>query len=183
LLKHNEDSLAIENFRKSLSLDQKQPEIQQVMAETLFKTKRYLEAIDAYKTLISMRQKPTAQDFYSIGRAYYFTKMYTEADEAFLKLIELQPNMSVGYLWEARTKSNLDPESEAGLARPYYEKLIEKLSATPDKGKQDLIEAYSYLGYYHFLKEENALSKEYWSKVITLNPSDERAKEALRALQ
>lgn len=183
LLKHNEDSLAIESFRKSLSLEQKQPEIQQVMAETLFKSKRYPESIDAYKTLISMRTKPTSQDYYSIGRAYYFTKQYTEAGEAFLKLIELQPNLSVGYLWEARTKANLDPESEDGLAKPYYEKLIEKASATPDKNKQDLVEAYSYLGYYHFLKEENALSKDYWSKVITLNPGDERAKEALKALQ
>jgi tetratricopeptide (TPR) repeat protein len=140
------------------------------------------EAIDAFTSLMAMRQKPTAQDYYAIGRAYYFTRQFTEADAAFLKLIELQPNMSVGYLWEARTKSNLDPESEEGLARPYYEKLIEKASVNPEKGKQDLIEAYSYLGYYHFIKAENALARDYWAKVIALNPNDEKAKEALKAL-
>jgi tetratricopeptide (TPR) repeat protein len=183
LLKQNDDSLAIENFRKSVALDAKQVEIQQLIAETLFKNKRYTEAIDEYKSLMAIRQKPTSQDYYSIGRAYYFTNQYAEADVAFLKLIELQPNMTVGYLWEARTKSNLDPESEAGLAKPYYEMLIEKASANPEKSKQDLIEAYSYLGYYHFIKEDDALAKDYWSKVIALNPNDEKAKEALKALQ
>ncbi len=183
LLKQNEDSLAIESFRKSLAMDAKQVEVQQLTAETLFKAKRYEESIDAYKSLIALRQKPASQDYYSIGRAYYFTKQYTEADAAFLKLIELQPNMTVGYLWEARTKSNLDPETEEGLAKPYYEKLVEKASANPEKSKQDLIEAYSYLGYYHFIKQENAASKGYWTKVIALNPGDEKAKEALKALQ
>ena len=90
--------------------------------------------------------------------------------------------MTVGYLWEARAKSNLDPESENGLAKPYYEKLIEKATANPEKNKNDLVEAYSYLGYYHFLKQENQLSKSYWQKVIALSPDDAKAKEALRAL-
>jgi tetratricopeptide (TPR) repeat protein len=183
LLKQSEDSLAIEGFRKSIALDRDQLEIHQLMAETLFKNKRYPEAIDAYKTLIALRQKPTSQDFYSIGRAYYFMKQFEDAGAAFTKLIELQPNMTVGYLWEARAMSNLDPESEQGLAKPYYEKLIEKASGSPEKSKQDLIEAYSYLGYYHFIKEENSLSKDYWTKVVALNPADEKAKEALKALQ
>ncbi|HEX6891016.1 MAG TPA: tetratricopeptide repeat protein, partial [Chryseolinea sp.] len=182
LIRQNEDSLAIENLRRSISLEKRQPDLLQLLAETYFKIKKYPEAISAYENLIELRSKPSSQDYYSLGRAYYFNKQFEKADTMFIKLIELQPNMTVGYLWGARAKSNLDPESEQGLARPYYEKLIEKASATPEKSRNDLLEAYSYLGYYHFLKQENQLSKSDWQKVITLNPEDAKAREALKAL-
>ena len=182
LIKQNEDSLAIDNLKKSIALEEKQPEVIQLIAETYFKAKKYPEAISAYEKLIALKGKGSSQDYYSLGRAYYFNKRYESADTTFLKLIELQPNMTVGYLWEARAKSNLDPESENGLAKPYYEKLIEKASADPDKSKNDLVEAYSYLGYYHFLKQDIQVSKSYWQKVIALNPDDAKAKGALKAL-
>jgi len=182
LLKQNEDSLAVISFQKSLMLEGKQPELLQLQAETYYKSKKFPEAIVSYEQLIRLRAKPASQDYYTLGRAYYFDKQFEKADTIFQKLIELQPNMTVGYLWEARTKANLDPESEVGLAKPYYEKLIEKASNTPEKSKNDLVEAYSYLGYYHLLKEEVGLSKSYWQKVLALNPEDSKAKEALKAL-
>ncbi|HEX6227053.1 MAG TPA: hypothetical protein VFZ52_21690, partial [Chryseolinea sp.] len=137
--------------------------------------------IDVYKELMVIRPKTPSQDYYTLGRALYFNNQFVEADSIFSKLIELQPNMTVGYLWEARTKSNLDPESVNGLAKPYYEKLIEKASINPEKSRSDLVEAYSYLGYYHLLKEQPVVSKSYWKKVLELNPDDAKAKEALKA--
>ncbi len=182
LLKQNEDSLATQSFQKSLEMEPKQADVLQLLAETYFKSKKYSDAIASYERLMAIRTKPASQDYYTLGRAYYFDKQYDKADLIFLKLIELQPNMTVGYLWEARAKSNLDPDSENGLAKPFYEKLIEKASATPEKSKNDLLEAYSYLGYYHFLKQELPLSKSYWQKVLALSPDDVKAKEALKAL-
>ena len=117
-----------------------------------------------------------------MAQGYYITKQFGKADTTFQKLIELQPNISVGYLWTARTKSQLDPETVKGLAKPYYEKVIEKASANPEKEKNNLIEAYSYLGYYHYLKGDLQVSKGYWEKSLALNPADEKAKEAIRAL-
>lgn len=183
LLKQNDDSLAVQSFRKSLALDKNQPDIQQVMAETLFRNRKYVEAIDAYKTLMALRSRPTSQDYYALGRACYFTGHFAEADSAFQKLIAMQPDMAIGYLWEARTKANLDPETEEGLAKSYYEKVIEIMAASKENSRNELIEAYSYMGYYHFLKEENNLSKDFWEKVIALNPGDEKAQEALRVLR
>jgi tetratricopeptide (TPR) repeat protein len=183
LLKQKKDSLALNEFEKSISMDDKQQDIVQVMGETYFKNKRYSESIGAYEKLFVLKSKPSSQDYYTLGRAYYFNKQYEGADTVFQKLIELQPNVSISYLWAARTKSNLDPESENGLAKPYYEKVVEKASATPEKNKNDLIEAYSYLGYYHLLKNENAVAKSYWQKVLSLNPNDEKAKQALKAIK
>ncbi|WP_276373426.1 tetratricopeptide repeat protein [Chryseolinea sp. H1M3-3] len=183
LLKQNQDSTAIVAFGRSLSLDGNQPELLQLQAESYFKIKKYAQAIESYEKLMSIRSKPLSQDLYTLGRAYYFNQEYDKAEVTFQKLVELQPNMTVGYLWTARTKSNLDPESEKGLAKPFYETLIEKALPTPEKNKNDLMEAYSYLGYYHFLKQEAAISKSYWNKLLELNPNDTRAKEALKAFQ
>jgi tetratricopeptide (TPR) repeat protein len=183
LIKQNEDSLAVISLEKSLQLDSGQAEILQLLGETQFQNKKYSDAIAAYEKLFLLRSKPVSQDLYMLGRAYYFNQQYEKSDTIFQKLIELQPNMVVGYLWEARTKSNLDPETEGGLAKPFYEKVVEKALATPEKNKSELLEAYSYLGYFHFLKQELSTSKSYWNKVLAINPSDSKAKEALKALQ
>jgi Flp pilus assembly protein TadD len=182
LLKLNEDSLAAMNFEKSLNLEKGQTSVVQLLAETQFKMKHYEKSITSYRELMKLRKKPMAQDYYSIGRAQYFTRHYESADSAFVRLTELQPNLAVGYLWLARAKSNLDPESEQGLAKPFYDKYIEMASATPDKSKNELIEAYSYLGYYYFLKNDKVQSKACWQKVIGFNPKDEKAIEALKAI-
>ena len=182
LLKQNEDSLAIIQLQKSLALKADQLENMRTLAETFYKMKKFPQAIEAYGKLKELNAKATSQDVYTLGRAYYFNSQYEHADSAFQQLIAMQPKMTVGYLWEARTKANLDPESEDGLAQPYYSKLVEMALAAPEKNKSDLVEAYSYLGYYHLLKQELIVSKSYWKKVLGLSPDDARAKEALKAI-
>ncbi|HMI77977.1 MAG TPA: hypothetical protein VK484_04250, partial [Ferruginibacter sp.] len=159
-----------------------------------FKLKKYKEAIAAYDSLKVQKTKLASADLYTVGRAYYFdsqsdtldaarqTMQLQKADSSFQKLIESQPNMTVSYIWAARTKVSLDPESENGLAKPFYEKLIEKALPTPDKNKNDLIEAYSYLGYYHFIKGERSVAKTNYEKVLALDPANERAKVAIKEL-
>jgi tetratricopeptide (TPR) repeat protein len=183
LLRLNQDSLAQVSFQKSLAMNRNQPILLQLQAETYFKRKKYTETLQAYQQLERRGYKLLAQDYYAKGLSHYFNKQYLSADSAFLKLIELQPDMSVGYLWEARTKSNLDPETEGGWAKPYYERVIEKDKANPDKNRKDLIEAYSYLGYFHYLKKEMKVSKSYWQKVLDLDPKDPRAQEAVKQIR
>lgn len=181
LLQQRQDSLAIDVFAKSLKLDTNQPEILQLQGETLLKAKRYQEAVGAFESLASLKNL-SSQDLYALGRAYYFNSQFEKADTTFQKLSALQPHMTVGYVWTARAKSNLDPETDKGLAKPFYEAVIEKAAAAPEKNKQELKEAYSYLGYYYFLKQEKAVCKAYWEKVLQIDPADMKAKEALKAL-
>ncbi len=181
-IKLGEDSLGTESLQKSLTFEKNQPEVMQLLGDTYFKKKKYQEAVNTFKQLMASRGKVLSQDLYSIGRAYYYNEQYAEADTAFVKLSELQPNMTVGHLWAARSKANLDPESENGLAKPYFEKFIEKAMANPEKNKKDLIESYSYLGYYYFLKNEMPTSKSYWTKVIELDPTNTQALEAIKGI-
>jgi tetratricopeptide (TPR) repeat protein len=182
LLKMKEDSLAIEAFDKSIALDSTRTDILQLQSETLMRKKKYDRAIPVIKQLMLLRQKPLSMDYYAIGRAYYYNQQFAEADSAFTKLIELQPTMTVGYLWQARIKASQDPESTQGLAKPYFDKLVEVASTNPEKNKADLVEAYRYLGYYAYLQKDNATSKSYWQKVLALVPKDPQATEAIEIL-
>ncbi len=182
LIKLNEDSVAVANLGRSLDLNKQQPDVTRLLAETQLKRRKYPEAAEAYRQVFAT-SRPQSQDYYSYGRACYFSQQFAQADTTFKRLIALQPAMAVGYLWEARTQSSLDPESEKGLAKPYYEKVIELSLPTADRSKNELIEAYSYLGYFHYLKKEFATSRSFWKKVQALDPGNEKAKEALRALK
>lgn len=183
LTESKQDSLAIIAIDKSLAIDSTQITLRQTKAEALYKGKRYTEAVAAYDKLMASRTKPAASDLFGLGRSLYYSENYQRADTTFRKLIEAQPTVAPVYLWAARTNANLDPESTAGLAKPFYEKVIELGQATPDKSKADLKEAYQYLGYYHLLKKEIALSKANWEKVLVIDPQNEQAQNALKLIK
>jgi hypothetical protein len=121
------------------------------------------------------------------------------ADTAFSKVIELSPNSHLGYQWRARVLAAFDPESTKGLAKPDYEKTLIILEQKTDlsKYKSDLIEGYRYMGFYYYLQFESAklaknedaiavgknLSAGYWQKILSLDPQNDAAKQAIDALK
>ena len=178
-----QDSLATISMREALKRDPTKVDLHRTLAETFFKKKKYDSAIVAYEQLFKKVDKPMSKDLYSIGRSYFQTKNFTMADSSFQKLTVLQPTSPLAFLWVARSKSNLDPESEEGLAKPFYEKYIELVPAEQvEKSKNDVIEAYSYLGYYHFIKSEFPPSKTAWQKVLSLDPGNKNAQVAIDAI-
>lgn len=184
LTKLKEDSLAMLAFEKSIAIEPKQPNIHEQMAQTYFGMRKFPEAVQAYRKLFQYR-KPSSQDLYNLGRAQYSAEDYEKADSTFAALAKLQPNMTIVDMWAARSKAAQDSTSENGLAKPYYEKLIEKVSAAPSKSKNDnamLTEAYLYLGYYNYLKGQNSTAKEFYQKVLAIDPANEKAKVAVKSL-
>ena len=97
-------------------------------------------------------------------------------------MVEQAPDNYMGYFWLARTNSLKDPNSELGLAKPYYEKVIEILEKKGTNANQ-LIEAYSYLGYYLYIKGQLAESIPYWEKILALKPDHAVAKQALEGIK
>ncbi len=183
LVKLKQDSLATIALSKSLAINADNVEILQLLGDTYYRTKKFAQAVDVYQKLISKRKDgPKSLDYFSIGRACYYNNQLVEADSAFSRLIKMQPEMTVGYVWEANTKSQLDPESEQGLAKPFFEKVIEKGSTNPEKNKKDLISAYRYLGYYFYLKKDYESAKSNYEKLLTLAPGDKDTIDALEIL-
>jgi tetratricopeptide (TPR) repeat protein len=187
LLKLKMDSLAVVNYQLSLTLTPGQPDVASAIAENLFKRRKYNDAIVAYEVLSKLRDKKLlSTDLYRLGQAYYQSGQYEKADTIFTKFIELQPKISVGYLWLGRSKAFLDPDAKLDFAKAAYDKVVEIASPAPETGsnKKDLIEAYRYLAsYYGGHRDRLDQVKVYMEKILVLDPNDDNAKEALRLIK
>lgn len=187
LMKLGRDSLATGAYRQAIIRDTTgtgKVDLQRTLAETFFKIKKYDSAIVAYKQLFRNSQQPMSKDLYSLGRAQYQTKQFAQADTTFQQLAIAQPTMGIAVLWVARSNAQLDPDSEKGQAKPWYEKFIAMVPADQvEKSKNDLIEAHSYLAYYHFIKSKFQDSLKEWETVLSLDPKNEQALIAVKAIK
>jgi tetratricopeptide (TPR) repeat protein len=84
------------------------------LADCHYKAKQYSDAVREYEFVMGRKSKIVSQDYYNWGKATYFNKEYAKSDSAFAKVISLQPDMPVGYLWQGRSRASLDPETTKG---------------------------------------------------------------------
>ncbi len=182
LIKNGLDSLGIIKLTKAFEMDSTNIDLLTEIAASYNKTKKFQNAGDTYKLKIKLTNG-SANDYYKMGRAYFDAKNWTEADSAFAKVNRLSPDFEPAYLWRARVYSNLDPESTGGIAKPFYEKLVEKASIDSVKYNKDIIESYNYLGYYYLLNKMYCESLGYWDKIVVLDPANENANSALKDLK
>jgi len=178
------DSVGEIQLTKAVALDSKSPEATQAQAEIYYKNKKYREAAEAYKRLVAVKEKPSPNEYLNMARAYSLTEQYPQADTVYTQLVEQYPTNIQVAVEAARVKANIDSTQEEGLAKPLYEKILELANAAPDKNKIFIIEAYKYLGSYYAISEGNlAKGKEYFQKVLALNPNDPQAKQVLEAIR
>ncbi|MGC1244381.1 MAG: tetratricopeptide repeat protein [Chryseosolibacter sp.] len=193
LLKLKQDSLANDVFAKGITLDtaNQDLELRELQAETFYKRKKYAEAAEAYSDLVRVKegaeQKPSPYDMFYMGFSYYMDSQYPKADTSFTKLSEQQPNSTLGYLWAAKARAQIDTTGEQGLAIPMYEKYLEKALENPEsqeKEKKNMIEAYDYLGTYALHHKDNvAEATSYFQKILKLDPANERAKDFMNTVK
>jgi tetratricopeptide (TPR) repeat protein len=181
-IKSGQDSVGLIKLTKAFEMDSTNIDLLTEIAASYTKTKKYQNAGDTYKLKI-MLTNGSANDYYKMGRSYFDAKNWTEADSAFAKVNRLSPDFEPAYLFRARVYSNLDPETTGGLAKPFYEKLVEKASIDSVKYNKDILEGYNYLGYYYLLNKMYCESLGYWDKIVILDPANENAKSALKDLK
>lgn len=178
------DSLGELQLMKAIQHDPKSIEAAQVQAETLYKKKKYREAAVAYKRLVSIKETPSPNEYLNLARSYSITEQYAEADTIYSKLMEQYPTNIQVAVELARVKANIDSTQEQGLAKPVYEKILELGAADPERNKTYIIEAYKYMGAYYAIQEGNvSKGKEYFERVLSLNPNDNQAREVLEAIR
>jgi tetratricopeptide (TPR) repeat protein len=183
LLKTKEDSLASEAFTKAVEMDSTQIEAADLNAETLFKARKFDKAIVAYNKLMTMRPTPLTAELFNLGRSYYLESQFEKADSIFAIVAEKAPTMTVGPLWAAKARQQIDSTGSQALANPMFEKVIEIGLTDTAKFKKDLIEAYMYfVSYYINVKEDVPKAKSYLEKILDLDPAHAQAKEALKVI-
>jgi tetratricopeptide (TPR) repeat protein len=209
--KTGNEAMAAENLTKAIQMDSTKANLNEDLAKVYEKMKNYPEAIAAYDRLIASSKSLSSGIYFSKGLAInflasdsansadtaIFKSLILRADSAFMSVSEISPNSHLGYLYRARMQSKLDPESETGAAKPFYDKAFEIISAKNDtvKFRNEILEIYRYLGYYHYLQflslkeaksnqeaEENRkTSIRYWEMILAYEPKDKIATEALKA--
>lgn len=187
--KSGKDSLAVLYYQKAIEKDASLAgELYPEMANALNSLGRYREAAEALEKAIE--KNPTLNHYYALGRIYYKlgqtekdTTYYAKAIRAFEYVRDKKPDLIPVYTELGRCTAMLDPESTEGRAKPHYEKVIELASTEPAKYRNDLIEAYSYLGYYYYSKENFEKSYEAYTKLKELDPQNPQAAQALPYLE
>lgn len=180
--KTGKDSLAIIDLEQSLKMDTSKADLYSDMGAIYLKMKKYDSAVKSYERKLKATNKLNANDYFSMGRAYFFNQDYMNADTCFGTVIKLQNTLPIGYYWRARTSNKLDPDGKLGLAKPYYEKYVE-LNTDTKKFMKEITEAYEYLGYYYMLQKDNVKAKELWTKLKEIDPNNSKAQKALDSIK
>ncbi|MDR3235509.1 MAG: hypothetical protein LBT48_02130 [Prevotellaceae bacterium] len=187
-----------EIYEKVIAKDNTKKALYKDIAEAYTKAKQWEQATYYFELYLNYVETPDPTITFQIGRNYYnmasadsvkLAVLASKADSTFASLAAIVPDSHLGYFWQARTQSLLDPLITQGLAQPHYEKVIELVVEQPDKYKSVLLECYKYLGYYYYVKAaeivktnnnkvneaarvEYLKAKEYFSKALELNPAD-----------
>ena len=194
---------AVISLEKAYEMNKDRTEVLRQISSSYEGAEKYEEAIDAFNKYVATlpEEQKTPDLTFEVGRLYYAegttadSVNYTpemkkeallQADSAFAKLAELVPDNYLGNFWRARTNSALDPETTEGLAKPYYEQvaaMLEEKAKTEPRYNRTIIECYRYLGYYYLVTEDYEKSKEYWNKILTIDPEDAIATKALEGIK
>ena len=203
---------AVIQYEKAVQLDPSNTNLYKNISAAYERKNDYKKAISAYRkyyaSLDKKKQTPDLQ--FQFGRLYYGAGTQSDsltitveerkqalasADSVFQAIAVAAPDSYLGNFWRARANSALDPETTLGLAKPFYEEVATLLESKNDpRYNAALVECYSYLGYYYLLAIENPAlkaeakanketSRDYWSKILAIDPANATAKRALDGIK
>lgn len=200
LAKTGKDSLGIIEMEKAAQVDPKLAnEVTREIAKSYMIAKKYNKAVDTYNRIMNGDPKNlNAQDWYEFGRAYYYDggakqrekkdvealDLFVKADTCFSKLAQISPAYAIAYFWRGKANVQQDVKDEKGLAKPHYEKAISLVKPEEKASvKQNLIEAYLYLGsHFAFSKEKDLTkAKDYFNLVKELDPANKAATDFFKS--
>ncbi len=160
---------AIKDYKKVIEMDSSRWGLYEDIDKLEWTRKNYCGALNVYKMYLDSVATPKATEWYNFGMRNYFCKEdsmhFQNAEKAFVKVTELNPQAAIGWLWAAKSGEKQDPSpdsiavhpelaNEYGKARGYYERYSEVAEPEKDKNKKDLLKGYQYLAYCYFVKVE-----------------------------
>lgn len=112
---------------------------------------------------------------------------FEKADQMFAELLEKYPGAEeFGNYQRARINANLDPDMSQGLAKPFFEKVVELINAHESldgTDKNRLENSYRYLMAYEVtITKDKDKALEYAQKVLELRPEDESITRIIETL-
>jgi tetratricopeptide (TPR) repeat protein len=169
LLKTKDTTLidkGLENLVKAYELDPTDTKLLDEIINNAYNNDRFELAAKMLNTKIDAGQA-TTNDYMFLGKVYYKTKQFNNADSAFTAVTQKEPKNLQAYVWIANTYASMDPDSKEGLAEPKYRAVIKMARIDSVTNSKELFDAYSYMGSYYFLSkfDYNKAENYFWSIV------------------
>jgi tetratricopeptide (TPR) repeat protein len=145
------------------------------MSSYYYNYRRYNMAAKTFALLIDpAKDDPDA--YMRVGRTFYNGENYKAADSVFNVILKKDPAYLPAHVQIARTYSKMDPDTKLGIARPKFEKVAEIAKADSVKYSSELVEALDFLGYFHMDRGNFSTSKNYYNRMINLDPDNRENK-------
>jgi tetratricopeptide (TPR) repeat protein len=170
----NADKELMRGFDEYTKVTEMKPQDKGVLSEmatNYYNFRHYNQAAQTWAKLINPASA-RPEDYMQIGKAYYNGEKFKTADSVFNVVVKKWPDHIPAYLWIARTYSKMDPDTKLGLAKPKFEKLLNVTKSDSLANEAEILEACRYLGYYHMMNNNYNQSKEYYNRLINLNPNN-----------
>lgn len=197
----NQPDKAIEMYKKALQQEDmdnkaKRAGVIKQLAEAYKSKEDYPNAIKHYMEYLDNMEKSTANDLAALAGLHMQhgnilngadkEEAFKKADKIYAELAEkFDGALEYANFMRARVNGQMDPDQSKGLAKPYYEKLVELLGSKTNLDateKARLKESYHYLISYYFIqKEDKATAKEYAAKMLVIDPENQIAKQVMEA--
>jgi len=146
------------------------------MASNYYAFRQYNKAAKTWALLIDPAKEDNITEYMQVGRAFYLGEKYKSADSVFKLVIKKSPEYLPAHLNTARTYSRMDPDIKMGLAKPKFEALLGLAQKDSVKNESEMIEALTYLGYYHMENGNYTKAKDYYNRMTNLNPDSKENK-------
>ena len=117
------------------------------------------------------------------------TTVLGKADMYLSKVAVKQPTYVTAYYYKGLIHALEDPDAKKGLAQPDFQKIIDMSTADPKfsaqvqsdpKSKNQLQKAYEYIMYYNFQKKDMTAAKDIATKLLAIDPKNEKAEVVLK---
>ncbi|HZV68864.1 MAG TPA: tetratricopeptide repeat protein [Saprospiraceae bacterium] len=176
-------------YRKYLEFEPSRAyEIYGLLAKTYYDSLKLDQAINYYKRKGELKPLNN-QDQYFLGQSYIKLKQYPQADSVFAVMVTTTPNYTQGWWLRANiaTKTDTIVDDTIWTAKPFYEKYVELAVAdsvylSKNQNKALVVSAYHYLAYYYAQHEDFEKAKEFFSKILVLDPANKEADEYLKLI-
>ena len=195
LINTGDTQAAVDAYKKISEVDPENKEVNKLIAMAYSKSKQFPEAVAAYnKYLEVMGDEITYKDYDSFADIYLEQAeaattdaakdaAYKNAADMYGKIAEKFDYAAIYAVNKQATVYHLiNPDVKAGIALPYYKKLVELVEAKADKTDSDvnkLATAYTYLAVHYIQNDKKTEAKHWAAKLLEIRPDDPNATQIM----
>jgi Tfp pilus assembly protein PilF len=145
----------------------------------LFKKKNLrVKEGDMLAQLLTVKPKPTINDYFDATRAYYFGEAYDKALEMATKMKENFPDEVYGYEWVFNAAKVLDSTYTQNKLLPAAIEYFQFSEKDTAKYKKNYLASAGFLlGYYANEAKDRVKAQEYLDKMLLVDPTNESLKK------